>query len=64
MAVAFGSAELPELRRQSRDFHTARTEAHCPGPLLPVARADHFRILDELKTPDGLLMRAAADLLK
>ena len=64
VAVAFGSGELPELRRQSREFHTARTEAHCPGPLVPVKGADHFRILEALKTPDGVLMRAAADLLK
>jgi arylformamidase len=64
MAVTFGSAELPELRRQSREFHTARTDAHCTGPLVPVKRADHFRILEEMRTPDGVLMRAAADLLR
>ncbi|MBK1660389.1 alpha/beta hydrolase [Paracraurococcus ruber] len=64
MAIAYGSAELPELRRQSRHFHGARAEAHLPGPLVPVARADHFRILDALREPDGELLRAADDLLK
>jgi acetyl esterase/lipase len=63
VAVAFGTGELPELRRQSREWHTARSEAHCPGPLVPVPRLDHFRVLEELKTPAGALMRAAAGLL-
>jgi arylformamidase len=64
MAIAYGSAELPELRRQSRSFHRARAEAHLPGPLVPVAGADHFRILDALRAPDGELLRAAAALLE
>ena len=64
MAVAYGSAELPELCRQSRDFHAARAAAHCPGPLIPVAGADHFRMLDALRHPDGELLRAAAELLR
>ncbi len=63
VAVAFGTGELPELRRQSREWHTLRSEAHAPGPLVPVKGADHFRILEQLKTPDGVLMRAAADLV-
>jgi acetyl esterase/lipase len=63
-AVAYGSRELPELCRQSRDFHAARAAAHCPGPLIPVRDADHFRILAALKSPDGELLRAAEDLLK
>jgi hypothetical protein len=64
MAVAYGSAELPELRRQSRKFHAARAEAHLPGPLVPIAGADHFRILDALRAPDGELLRVAAALLE
>jgi arylformamidase len=64
MAVAYGSGELPELRRQSRKFHAARAEAHLPGPLIPIAGADHFRILDALRAPDGELLRTAAALLE
>jgi acetyl esterase/lipase len=64
MAVAYGSAELPELRRQSRKYHAARAEAHIPGPLVPVAGADHFRILDALRARDGALLRTAAALLE
>ncbi|SDB70470.1 alpha/beta hydrolase [Belnapia rosea] len=64
LAIAYGTGELPELRRQSRDFHALRAEAHAPGPLIPVSGADHFRILEALKARDGELLRAAEDLLR
>jgi len=64
IAIAYGSAELPELCRQSRDFHAMRAAAHAPGPLLPVAAANHFTILEALRRPDGALLRAAAELLR
>ena len=64
MAIAYGAAELPELRRQSRTFHRVRAEAQAPGPLLPIPGADHFRVLEALWTPDGALLRAAAELLR
>lgn len=63
VAVAYGSAELPELRRQSRDWHAQRALAHAPGPLIPVSGADHFRIMRALEAEEGELLRAAADLL-
>ena len=63
LAIAYGSAELPELARQSRDFHRLRAEAHAPGPLIPVPGADHFRVLEALRVPGGSLLRAAAALL-
>ena len=56
--IAYGTGELAELRRQSRDFHTYRATAHAKGALVPIAHADHFRILD-----DAELLRAAAELL-
>ena len=64
LAIAYGSAELPELMRQSRHFHGLRAEAHAPGALIPVSGADHFRILEALKAPDGELLRAADELLR
>ena len=64
IAIAYGSAELPELCRQSRDFHAMRAAAHAPGPLLPVAAANHFTILEALRRPGGALLRAAAELLR
>lgn len=63
LAIAYGSAELPELVRHSRDFHALRSAAHAPGPLVPVPGADHFRVLDALRVPGGSLLRVAATLL-
>jgi acetyl esterase/lipase len=64
IAIAYGGAELPELRRQSRVFHRIRAEAQAPGPLIPIPGADHFRVLESLWAEDGALVRAAAELLR
>jgi acetyl esterase/lipase len=64
IAIAYGGAELPELRRQSRVFHRIRAEAQAPGPLIPIPGADHFRMLESLWAEDGALTRAAAELLR
>jgi acetyl esterase/lipase len=64
VSIAYGSAELPALRDNSRDFHAHRSAAHAPGALLPVAGADHFTVLDALRSPNGVLVRAAMDLLR
>jgi len=64
IAVVYGAAELPELRRQSRVFHRVRAEAQAPGPLIPIPGADHFRVLEALRQPDGTLLRTAAELLR
>ncbi|MEN9499688.1 MAG: hypothetical protein RIS83_1507 [Pseudomonadota bacterium] len=63
IAIAYGGCELPELRRQSRVFHRHRAEAQAPGALIPVPEADHFRMLEALWRCDGLLLRAAAEVL-
>ena len=63
IAIAYGGRELPELRRQSRVFHRYRAEAQAPGALIPVPEADHFRMLEALWRRDGVLLRAAGDLL-
>jgi acetyl esterase/lipase len=63
LAIAYGSAELPELVRQSRDFHALRCAAHAPGPLVPIPGADHFRVLEALRQPGGSLLRLAETLL-
>lgn len=64
IAIIHGGEELPELCRQSRDFHARRTAAQAPGPLWPVPGADHFRVLEALRRPDGLLLRVAAEMLR
>jgi arylformamidase len=56
LAVAYGTAELPELQRQSRDFHAARGGA---GPLLPVEGRNHFTIMEELRATGAALFAAA-----
>lgn len=64
LAIAYGSEELPELRRQSRDFHSARESVGQPGAIMPLAGHDHFSILDALISPDGALALAAAALAR
>ncbi|MGU3666906.1 alpha/beta hydrolase [Methylobacterium sp. A49B] len=63
MTIAYGSRELPALVRDARNLHALRSAAHAPGALLPVPGADHFSILNEFRRPDGLLVRAAQDVL-
>jgi arylformamidase len=63
MTVAYGSRELPALVHDARNLHALRSADHAPGALLPVPGADHFSILTEFRRPDGLLVRAAQDLL-
>jgi arylformamidase len=63
LAVAYGTGELPELQRQSRDFHARRSAAGGPGPLLPIEGKNHFDIMEELRAADGRLLAAASELL-
>jgi len=62
LVVAYGTAELPELQRQSCDYHAARLAAKLPSELLPMEGDDHFSILEELAAPDGRLTEALAKL--
>jgi acetyl esterase/lipase len=57
MAIAYGTAELPPLVSDSRDLHALRSAAHLPGALIPVAGANHFTIVHELRDHDGVLTR-------
>lgn len=57
MAITFGTAELPPLVGDARALHARRSQAHLPGPLIPVAGGDHFTIVDELQKADGILTR-------
>jgi acetyl esterase/lipase len=64
LAIAYGTAELPALVWDSCNLHALRAAAHAPGPLIPVAGANHFTILDALRRKDGLLLKAAKDLVE
>ena len=55
LVIAYGTAELPELQRQSRDYHNARRRAHLPSELLPIDNHDHFSILEEMANSNGKL---------
>jgi arylformamidase len=63
LTVAFGTSELPELQRQSQDYHRARLNAGLPSRLLPLDRHNHFSIMDELTAPQGRLCGALHDLI-
>jgi arylformamidase len=63
LTVAFGTSELPELQRQSRDYHQARLDAGLPSRLLPLEPHNHFSIMDELTSPQGRLTGALNDLI-
>ena len=47
----YGTGELPAMIATSRDYHAYRSESHLPGDLIPIAKANHVTILDELRLP-------------
>jgi acetyl esterase/lipase len=59
LAIAYGTAELPPLVSDSRSLHALRAAANAPGVLIPVAGANHFTIVHELRDADGELTRQA-----
>jgi acetyl esterase/lipase len=58
LIVTYGTNELPELQRQSADYAQAWVEQGLPGQLLPLDGANHFTILEQLASPEGVLTRA------
>ncbi|MDX3905255.1 MAG: alpha/beta hydrolase [Pigmentiphaga sp.] len=60
LVLAYGAAELPELRRQSETFAAAR--AGLPGELLRLPDHNHFTILNDLASPEGVLTQRACRL--
>jgi arylformamidase len=48
----------------SKHLYDARQAAHAPGDLVAIDGANHFSILDELRRPDGALVKLALDLLQ
>jgi arylformamidase len=58
VTLAFGTAELPELQRQSRDYARAVAAAGAVARALPLEGHDHFSILEELARPAGALVTA------
>lgn len=62
VTVAVGGAELPELMRQSEEFHAALQAAGRPTRKLIVPKASHFTILEEVARPSGTLAAELARL--
>jgi arylformamidase len=58
LVVTVGLGELPELVRQSREYAEAWQARGLPARYLPVARHDHFSILEELARPTGAILAA------
>jgi pimeloyl-ACP methyl ester carboxylesterase len=59
LVITYGTSELPELQRQSREF-----AAKFGHRLLPLEGHDHFTILEELASPQGALTRAVRELAR
>jgi arylformamidase len=64
LVVTVGLGELPELVRQSEEFAAAWKRHGLRGTYLPVAKHDHFSILEELARPDGVLVGALRELAR
>jgi acetyl esterase/lipase len=58
--IAYGSNELPELKRQSREFGAAWSARGLPGEIIEAPDCHHYAILEQLARPDGLLANALA----
>jgi arylformamidase len=64
LAITYGTAELPALVRNSREYHAHRARSHAPGPLIPVPHANHYTIMEELRSPNGILARTVLRLME
>lgn len=64
LVVAVGSAELPELRRQSRDYFDAWRRRGLAGSFQELAGCHHYAALEELAKPEGALARTLAALVR
>ena len=64
LVVTVGLGELPELVRQSEEFAAAWKRSGLRGTYLPVAKHDHFSVLEELARPDGVIFGALRELAR
>ena len=63
LVVAYGMCETPEFQRQNRDFAAAVAAAGKPVRLLVGEHYNHFELPETLANPNGLLGRAALELI-
>jgi arylformamidase len=62
LTVAYGTAELLELQRQSDEFGSAWLKAGLPGRLMSLAGHNHYTILEQLASPTGVLTKVVRQL--
>jgi len=53
LSLVVGSAELPQLRKQTADFAGHRARYRLPVTYEEIPGADHFSIMDEMAAPGG-----------
>jgi acetyl esterase/lipase len=58
LIIAYGADELPELKRQSREFGAAWRAGGLPGRVIEVSDCHHYAVLEQLAQPDGRLAKA------
>jgi arylformamidase len=63
LCVAVGGAELPELRRQSKEYAAAAQASGVALEFMELVNHHHFSILEELARSDGALTRALEKLV-
>jgi hypothetical protein len=59
---AVGDQELPEMLRQTGDYHAAWMAQGLPGRQAVLSGVDHFTIMDEMAAPGGRLTSAILEL--
>src|SRR5262249_39042749 len=64
LAISYGTAELPALVRNSREYHAHRARFHRPAQLIPIPNATHYAGLESLRSPNGVLTRTAMRLVE
>jgi arylformamidase len=63
LTIAYGTGELAELQRQSRDYAAARASAGLTGSVAALPGHNHFSILEELANPEGALTALLLELV-
>jgi arylformamidase len=63
LTIAYGDEELPALVHDSLKLFAMRQARGVTGTILPVAGVNHFSILPEFQKADGVMVKAAIELL-
>jgi len=63
LIITYGEEELPELCRQSEDFHVAWDARKLDSKLVRLPQHNHFSILEELADPEGMILKEITSLV-